>query len=123
MLPKLGLEGLATWLGLMRETGHGFRAPQPTSFGAVHLCMHGVHKRVGEVRKPDGIITIDVLHVVDKVLEAEWRQSKTVSDKQRICKIGAWMMGRLLYRSSRGRDVVGRHVAWGGNKCSEIDGR
>ena len=55
--------------------------------------MHEVHKRVGEVRKPDEIITIDVLHVVDKILEAEWKQSKTVSDKQRICEIGNWMMG------------------------------
>ena len=27
------------------------------------------------------------------MLEAEWKQSKTVPDKRRICKIGAWMMG------------------------------
>ena len=44
------------------------------------------------MRKLDEIITIDVLHPVDKVLEAEWKQSKTVSDKGRICKISAWMM-------------------------------
>ena len=55
--------------------------------------MHGVHKRVGEVRKPDEIITIDVLHAVDKVLEAEWKKAKTVADKRRICELGAWMMG------------------------------
>ena len=55
--------------------------------------MHGVHKRVGEVRKPDEIISIDVLHAVDKILEAEWKNSKAPEPTRRICEIGAWMMG------------------------------
>jgi hypothetical protein len=55
--------------------------------------MHGVHKRVGEVRKPDEIITIDVLHAVDKILEMEWANAKSSEQKRRICEMGAWMMG------------------------------
>jgi hypothetical protein len=55
--------------------------------------IHGVHKRVGEVRKPDEIITIDVLHEVDKILEREWAASTTPKAKRRIAEMGAWMMG------------------------------
>ena len=55
--------------------------------------MHGVHKRVGEVRKPDEIISIDVLHAVDKVLEAEWTVANIPEQKRRIAEIGAWMIG------------------------------
>lgn len=55
--------------------------------------MHGVHKRVGEERKPDEIITIDVLHAVDTILESEWGRVKTEAEKRRIGEVGAWMMG------------------------------
>jgi hypothetical protein len=55
--------------------------------------MHGVHKRVGDVRKPDEIITIDVLHAIDIILEGEWKAAQTPETKQRVCELGAWMMG------------------------------
>jgi hypothetical protein len=48
---------------------------------------HGVHKRVGEVRKPDEIITIDVLHAVDKILEKVWKNTKTKSGKMQKRKL------------------------------------
>jgi hypothetical protein len=54
---------------------------------------HGVHKRVGEVRKPDEIITIDVLHAIDKVLERVWKNAKSQAQKRRTCEMGAWIMG------------------------------
>ena len=31
--------------------------------------MAGVHKRVGQIRKPDRVLTIDIIHAVDRVLE------------------------------------------------------
>jgi hypothetical protein len=55
--------------------------------------MHGLHKRVGEVRKPDAIVTIDVLHAIDSILEGEWASAKTQSDRRRICELGAWVIG------------------------------
>jgi hypothetical protein len=54
---------------------------------------HGVHKRVGEVRKPDEIITIDVLHAIDKILEKVWKNATTQAQKRRACEMGAWLMG------------------------------
>jgi hypothetical protein len=55
--------------------------------------MSGFHKRVREVRKPDELITIEVLHAVDRILEKEWTKAKTQELKRRIYEIGAWMMG------------------------------
>jgi hypothetical protein len=48
---------------------------------------HGVHKRVGEVRKPDKIITkitIDALHAVDKILEKVWKKAKTQAQEEML---------------------------------------
>jgi hypothetical protein len=34
--------------------------------------MTGVHKGVGQIRRPDKELTIDVIHAADKVLETKW---------------------------------------------------
>jgi hypothetical protein len=36
--------------------------------------MIGVHKRVGQVQKHDRILTIDIIHAADKILESNWEQ-------------------------------------------------
>ena len=38
--------------------------------------MTGIHKRVGEIKRQDEPITIDVLHAVDVFLEREWRDKR-----------------------------------------------
>jgi hypothetical protein len=55
--------------------------------------MQVLHKRVGEVRKPEEIVTIDVLHAMDKRLEGEWTVEKTQADQRHICELGAWVIG------------------------------
>jgi hypothetical protein len=35
-----------------------------------HCFMVGIHKRVGEIRRQDEALSIDVLHEVDKILES-----------------------------------------------------
>ena len=67
--------------------------------------MHGVHKRVGEVRKPDEIVSIDVLHAVDRILENEWKGAKTHDQKRRTCEMGAWMMGSFC-TGLRGEEML-----------------
>jgi hypothetical protein len=42
----------------------------------------GVHLRVGEIRKPDELITIDVLHEIHKILEREWSRSTTMVERK-----------------------------------------
>jgi hypothetical protein len=67
--------------------------------------IQGVHKRVGEVRKPDAIITIEVLHAADKILEEEWKNAGTVELKRRVSEVGAWMIGGFC-TGLRGEEMI-----------------
>jgi hypothetical protein len=44
--------------------------------------MAGIHKRVGQVRKQDKEIHIDVLHAADKILEEQWSGVRTNAQKK-----------------------------------------
>jgi hypothetical protein len=55
--------------------------------------MMGVHKRHGQVRKPDKELTVDVFHALDKILENEWLNAVTAEQKKRIAEMGAWFLG------------------------------
>jgi len=56
--------------------------------------MEGVHKRVGEVRRQDEAITIDVSHEVNHLLEIEWHRDvrENRKDKRRLSEIGVWFI-------------------------------
>jgi hypothetical protein len=55
--------------------------------------MGGVHKRVGQVRKPDRVLTIDILHAVDRILESAWEHAGTVEERKRAAEMGVWFIG------------------------------
>jgi hypothetical protein len=55
--------------------------------------MLGVHKRVGQIRKPDKKVTIDVIHAANRILEAEWNQATCVVHKKKVAEMGAWIIG------------------------------
>jgi hypothetical protein len=55
--------------------------------------MGGVHKRVGQVRKPDRVLTIDIIHAVDRILESNWESARTADERKRIAEMGAWYIG------------------------------
>jgi hypothetical protein len=55
--------------------------------------MTGVHKRVGQVRKPDKKVTIDVIHAVDRVLEMEWQNARRPAKRKRVAEMGTWFIG------------------------------
>jgi hypothetical protein len=55
--------------------------------------MTGIHKRVGQVRKPDKEMSIEVLHVADHLLEDEWRSAATPAQKKQVAEMGAWFVG------------------------------
>jgi hypothetical protein len=44
--------------------------------------MSGVHKQVGQVLKPNRVLTIDIIHVVDKILEVEWDNSRRAIERK-----------------------------------------
>jgi hypothetical protein len=38
--------------------------------------MTGIHKRVGDVRKQDKVLTVEVVKSIQRILEGEWTQVK-----------------------------------------------
>jgi hypothetical protein len=67
--------------------------------------MYGLHKRVGEVRKPDEIVTLEVLHANDKILEGEWSLAKAKEDKAAHLRIGSLDNGQILHRF-QGKEIM-----------------
>jgi hypothetical protein len=55
--------------------------------------MSGIHKRVGEIRRQDESITIEVLHCIDKILESEWQRGPGKAEMKRIAEMGTWIIG------------------------------
>ena len=67
---QAGVAGLGDSIGAF-ERNHAWISSMAThQFGYCQL-MNGVHERVGEGNKADEIISIDVLHEVDKLLDRE----------------------------------------------------
>jgi hypothetical protein len=55
------------------ERNRSWISKVPTHTFWFHRFMVGIHKRVGEIRRQDETLSIDVLHAVDRILEARWR--------------------------------------------------
>jgi hypothetical protein len=55
--------------------------------------MAGLHKRVGEIKKRDEAITIDVVHAIEDILHSEWRKTDDPKVKRRIAEMGVWVIG------------------------------
>jgi hypothetical protein len=54
--------------------------------------MSGIHKQVRQVWKPDRVMTINIIHAADKVLEVEWDNSRRDIEQKQIAKMGAWFI-------------------------------
>jgi hypothetical protein len=79
------------WWEPMKERECGSLTVLLTSW--FYCFMTGVHKQVGQVRKPDKEFTINVIHAVDRILEIEWGNARRSDEKKRIAEMGAWFIG------------------------------
>jgi hypothetical protein len=50
--------------------------------------MEGLKRRTGEIIKRDELITIDVLHALDDLMEKDWNVATTIKQMKRIAEIG-----------------------------------
>jgi hypothetical protein len=62
-------------------------------------------KRVGEIRRQDEALTIDVLHGVDKILESRWKESSDQRVRRRVAEMGTWFTGGFC-TGLRGEEMV-----------------
>jgi hypothetical protein len=49
--------------------------------------MGGIHKQVGQVQKADRVLTIDIIHAVDRILEFEWENARRVDERKQIAEM------------------------------------
>jgi hypothetical protein len=67
--------------------------------------MEGLHKRVGEIRMPDRILSIEEVHAIDRTLEREWKHARSRVDQKRISEMGTWMSGGVC-TGLRGEEML-----------------
>jgi hypothetical protein len=84
--------------------------------------MSGIHKRVGQVRKPDKEMSIDVLHAADGILEAQWNGARTLSQKKRIAEMGTWYNGGFC-TGLRGEEMLIIELPGTANSLKHLDDR
>ena len=82
--------------------------------------MSGIHKRVGQIRKPDKEMSIEVLHAADHILEAEWSNSRTTSQRKRITERGVWFVGGFC-TGLRGDEMMLIELAGTANSIKHLD--
>ena len=70
----------------------------------------GYSQCVGEIKRQDEPITIDVLHAIDALLEAEWQQTEEPISRKKTAEMGAWIVGGFC-TGLRGEEMLlrGRH--------------
>ena len=56
--------------------------------------MEGVHKRVGEIKRQDAAVTIDVMKDIQIKLELEWhsRENRSFERRKRLAELGVWFI-------------------------------
>jgi hypothetical protein len=82
--------------------------------------MSGVHRGMGQVRKPDKELTINVIHAVDKLLETEWQSTCQSDEKKRIAEMGAWFIGGFC-TGLRGEEMLLIELAGTANSLVHMD--
>jgi hypothetical protein len=88
---QAGVSGLSDSVGRYEKSKMWISGVVTHSFWFT-CFMEGLHKRVGEVRHQDEPITIEVLHELDRILEAEWQQAKLPSQKRQVAEMGTWFI-------------------------------
>jgi hypothetical protein len=91
-ISQAGVGGLGNSVGAY-ERNRMFISESVTHKFWFSRFMAGVHKRVGQVRKPDRVLTIDIIHAVDRILETEWENAERSDERKRIAEMGTWFLG------------------------------
>jgi hypothetical protein len=103
-ITQAGADGLSDVIGAY-ERDRLWISKVPTHSFWFSRFMAGLHKRVGEVRKPDKALTIDEIHAVEKILEAEWKRSKSLQAQKRVAEMGVWFIVEFCV-GLRGEEMV-----------------
>jgi hypothetical protein len=82
--------------------------------------MTGIHKRVGQVQKPDKDLLIDELHATDKILEEQWSAACTPALKKKVAEMGTWFVGGFCM-GLRGEEMLQIELAGTASSLCHLD--
>jgi hypothetical protein len=91
-ISQAGSSGLGDVVGAY-ERNRCWISKVPTHTFWFSRFMVGVHKRVGEIRRQDEALSIDVLLGVNRALEARWTQTDNPRIRRRVAEMGTWFNG------------------------------
>ena len=88
---QAGVAGLSNSVGAYERNRMWISSVVTHSFWFSRF-MEGLHKRVGENRKQDEPITIDVLCALEEIIEREWSKSDRPETRLRAAEMGVWFL-------------------------------
>ena len=105
---QAGVGGLTDSIGAYERNKLWISAAPTHSFWFNRFIM-GVHQRVGDFRRQDEPVTVEILHAVDKILEREWGFVKSNLNShlvraKKISEMGVWFNGGFCM-AARGEEM------------------
>jgi hypothetical protein len=88
---QAGVSGLSEMIGAYEKNRMWISGSPTHSFWFTRF-MDGLHKRVGEVRRQDEPISIEVLHALEGILDRQWHSAVRPDSKLRVAQMGAWFI-------------------------------
>lgn len=113
-ISQAGVDGLRDVVGAY-ERNRTWISKVPTHSFWFTRFMQGVHKRVGEYRKQDEVITIDMMKQAEIIFEREWRGSSSESMRLRVAEVASWFYIGFC-TGLRGEEMV--KIEWAGSRDS-----
>ena len=119
---QAGVAGLADSVGAYQRNKIWITSSVTHKFW-FNRFMEGVHKRVGEIKRQDETVTIDVLKAIQLKLELEWHQTKdqNVENKRKIAELGVWFIVGFCC-GLRGEEIMLIELAGTRNSFSHFNG-
>ena len=118
-ITQAGVSGLSDAVGAY-EKSKMWISKVPTHSFWFNRFMAGIHKRVGEIKRQDEPVTIDVLHAVDALLEAEWRRTDDPTIRRKVAEMGSWFVGGFC-TGLRGEEMLLIEYAGTAKSVSNLD--
>ena len=118
-ISQAAVGGLSNWVGAYEQKQMCISNVVSHQFSFSRF-MSGIHKRVGQVRKPDKEMSIKVLHAADTILEEEWAGARTIGQKKRIAEMGTWFVGGFC-TGLRGKEMLTIELAGRANSLIHLN--
>jgi hypothetical protein len=103
-ISQAGVSGLQDTIGAYKRN-RCWISKVPTHTFWFHRLMVGIHKRMKEIRRQDEALSFDVLHAIDKIVEAKWKATKDPVIRRWVAEMRTWYTGGFC-TGLRGEEMV-----------------